>query len=107
LVFAMMLDLAGLANGFRVEAQWTVDSMGVDRFVVKAGAAGPFLGSTSFAAQIDLARGWPVSPASPPRPNSPPRRRQSERARPRETPRPSAHRQGLSDLIERRELAID
>ena len=55
LVFAMTLVLTGLANGFRVEAQRTVDSLGVDRFVVKAGAAGPFLGATPFA-QIDLAR---------------------------------------------------
>jgi putative ABC transport system permease protein len=55
LVFAMTLVLIGLANGFRVEAQRTVDSMGVDRFVVKAGAAGPFLGATPFA-QVDLAR---------------------------------------------------
>ena len=55
LVFAMTLVLTGLANGFRVEAQRTVDSMGVDAFVVKAGAAGPFLGATPFA-QVDLAR---------------------------------------------------
>jgi putative ABC transport system permease protein len=51
----MTLVLTGLANGFRVEAQRTVDSMGVDAFVVKAGAAGPFLGSTPFA-EVDLAR---------------------------------------------------
>ncbi|CKY39657.1 putative glutamine-transport transmembrane protein ABC transporter [Mycobacterium tuberculosis] len=49
LVFAMTLVLTGLVNGFRVEAERTVDSMGVDAFVVKAGAAGPFLGSTPFA----------------------------------------------------------
>ncbi|MBW0019460.1 MAG: ABC transporter permease [Mycobacterium sp.] len=55
LVFAMTLVLTGLANGFRVEAERTVDSMGVDAFVVKAGAAGPFLGSTPFA-PVDLAR---------------------------------------------------
>lgn len=55
LVFAMTLVLTGLANGFRVEAQRTVDSMGVDRFVVKTGADGPFLGATPFA-QVDLAR---------------------------------------------------
>lgn len=55
LVFAMTLVLTGLANGFRVEAQRTVDSLGVDRFVVKAGAAGPFLGATPFA-QSELAR---------------------------------------------------
>ena len=53
LVFAMTLVLTGLANGFRVEAERTVDSMGVDAFVVKAGAPGPFLGSTPFA-QVDL-----------------------------------------------------
>jgi putative ABC transport system permease protein len=55
LVFAMTLVLTGLANGFTVEAQRTVDSMGVDGFVVKSGAAGPFLGSTPFA-EVDLAR---------------------------------------------------
>ncbi len=55
LIFAMTLVLTGLANGFRVEAQRTVDAMGVDRFVVKTGADGPFLGSTPFA-QVDLAR---------------------------------------------------
>ena len=55
LVFAMTLVLTGLANGFRVEAQRTVDAMGVDGFVVKSGAAGPFLGSTPFA-EVDLAR---------------------------------------------------
>jgi putative ABC transport system permease protein len=55
LVFGMTLVLTGLANGFSVEAKHTVDSMGVDAFVVKAGAAGPFLGSTPFP-DIDLAR---------------------------------------------------
>ncbi|BCI92311.1 hypothetical protein NIIDMKKI_75170 [Mycobacterium kansasii] len=55
LIFGMTLVLTGLANGFRVEAQHTVDSMGVDQFVVKTGAAGPFLGSTPFP-DTDLAR---------------------------------------------------
>ncbi|WP_375481601.1 ABC transporter permease [uncultured Mycobacterium sp.] len=55
LVFAMTLVLTGLANGFRVEAERTVDSMGVDVFVVKSGAAGPFLGATPFA-EVDLVR---------------------------------------------------
>ena len=55
LIFAMTLVLTGLANGFQVEAQRTVDSLGVDAFVVKAGAAGPFLGATPFA-EVDLAR---------------------------------------------------
>lgn len=45
LVFAMTLVLTGLANGFRVEAQRTVDALGLDAFMIKAGAAGPFLGS--------------------------------------------------------------
>jgi putative ABC transport system permease protein len=45
LVFAMTLVLTGLANGFRVEAQRSVDALGLDAFMIKAGAAGPFLGS--------------------------------------------------------------
>lgn len=55
LIFGMTLVLTGLANGFRVEARHTVDSMGVDEFVVKTGAAGPFLGSIPFP-DVDLAR---------------------------------------------------
>src|SRR5258707_5291353 len=55
LIFGMTLVMTGLANGFRVEAEHTVDSMGVDTFVVKDGAAGPFLGSTPFP-DVDLAR---------------------------------------------------
>ena len=49
-VFAMTLVLTGLANGFRVEARQTVDSLGIDTFVVKADAAGPFVGAAPFAA---------------------------------------------------------
>jgi putative ABC transport system permease protein len=49
-VFAMTLVLTGLANGFRVEARDTVDSLGIDAYLIKAGASGPFLGSTMFAA---------------------------------------------------------
>src|SRR6185437_2291137 len=45
----MTLVLIGLSNGFRVEAQRSVDSLGVDTFVIKSGAAGPFLGATPFA----------------------------------------------------------
>jgi putative ABC transport system permease protein len=55
LIFGMTLVMTGLANGFRVEAKHTVDSLGVDTFVVKDGAAGPFLGSTPFP-DVDLAR---------------------------------------------------
>jgi putative ABC transport system permease protein len=49
LVFAMTLVLTGLANGFRVEAEHTVDSLGLDSYLVKSGAAGPFIGSAPFA----------------------------------------------------------
>lgn len=55
LIFGMTLVMSGLANGFRVEARQTVDSLGVDAFVVKDGAAGPFMGSTPFP-DVDLAR---------------------------------------------------
>lgn len=49
-VFAVTLVLTGLSNGFRVEARQTVDSLGIDTFVIKAGAVGPFRGSSPFAA---------------------------------------------------------
>jgi putative ABC transport system permease protein len=55
LIFAMTLALTGLANGFRVEANKTVDALGVDTFLVKAGASGPFVGATPFA-PVDLQR---------------------------------------------------
>ncbi len=45
LVFAMTLVLTGLANGFRVEAERSVDALHLDAFMIKSGAAGPFLGS--------------------------------------------------------------
>src|SRR5271155_2268919 len=50
LVFAMTLVLTGLANGFRVEARHTVDSLGIDTYLIKAGAVGPFLGAAMFPA---------------------------------------------------------
>lgn len=50
LVFAMTLVLTGLAYGFKVEATRTVDSLGLDGFLVKTGATGPFLGSSTFPA---------------------------------------------------------
>src|SRR6476620_4639893 len=55
IIFAMTLVLTGLANGFRVEAEKTVDSLGVDMFLVKAGASGPFVGATPFA-PVELRR---------------------------------------------------
>lgn len=55
IIFGMTLVLTGLANGFRTEAQRTVDSLGVDVFLVKDGASGPFVGATPFA-PTDLRR---------------------------------------------------
>ena len=48
LVFAMTLVLTGLSNGFRVEADNTVDALGFDTYLVKSGPAGPFIGSPPF-----------------------------------------------------------
>jgi len=55
IIFAMTLVLTGLANGFTTEAERTVDSLGVDVFLVKSGASGPFVGATPFA-PVDLRR---------------------------------------------------
>ena len=51
----MTLVLTGLANGFRVEARNTVNSFGIDYFLIQYGAAGPFLGSSPFA-QTEVTR---------------------------------------------------
>ncbi len=48
LVFAMTLVLTGLSNGFRVEANDTVDALNFDTYLVSAGPAGPFIGSPPF-----------------------------------------------------------
>ena len=48
LVFAMTLVLTGLSNGFRVEANNTVDALGFDAYLVRSGPAGPFIGSPPF-----------------------------------------------------------
>src|SRR5258708_15405096 len=55
IIFAMTLVLTGLANGFTVEAEQTVDALGVDLFVVKEGASGPFVGATPYA-PVELQR---------------------------------------------------
>lgn len=55
IIFGMTLALTGLANGFQTEARRTVDSLGVDHFIVKAGASGPFVGATPFA-PVELRR---------------------------------------------------
>lgn len=55
IIFGMTLALTGLANGFQTEARRTVDALGVDQFIVKAGASGPFVGATPFA-PVELRR---------------------------------------------------
>lgn len=48
MVFAMTLIIAGMMVGTRVEAQRLVDSIGIDTYLIKAGAVGPFIGSSRF-----------------------------------------------------------
>jgi putative ABC transport system permease protein len=67
LVFAMTLVLTGLANGFRVEDERTVDSLGVDMFLIKSGATGPFLGAAPFPeAELQRIAGAPGVVAAAP-----------------------------------------
>lgn len=47
-VFALTLVLTGLTHGFRVEAERVVDSLGIDTYLIKKGAVGPFMGSSRF-----------------------------------------------------------
>jgi putative ABC transport system permease protein len=58
MVFAMTLIIAGMMTGTRVEAQRLVDSIGIDTYLIKAGAVGPFIGSSRFpeAETRDVAR---------------------------------------------------
>ena len=58
MVFAMTLVVAGLIVGTRVEAQRLVDSIGIDSYLIKTGAVGPFIGSSRFpeAEMRDVAR---------------------------------------------------
>jgi putative ABC transport system permease protein len=66
-VFAMTLVITGLANGFDVQANDTVDSMGIDQWVIPDGAAGPFLGQAPFPASLaaDVAASDGVTSAVP------------------------------------------
>jgi putative ABC transport system permease protein len=67
LVFAMTLVLTGLTNGFRTEDERTVDSLGVDMFLISTGATGPFLGSAPFpAAELQVVAGAPGVQAAAP-----------------------------------------
>ncbi len=49
MVFALTLILTGLTHGFRVEAERVVASLGIDTYLIEAGAVGPFMGSSRFA----------------------------------------------------------
>src|ERR1700760_2404688 len=67
LVFAMTLVLTGLANGFRVEDERTVDSLGVDEVLIKSGATGPFPGSSPFPqAEVQMTAAAPGFVAAAP-----------------------------------------
>jgi putative ABC transport system permease protein len=60
LVFAMTLVLTGLSNGFRVEANDTVDTLAFHTYLVKSGPAGPFIGSPPFPqSEVVRAAGLP------------------------------------------------
>ncbi|MGO9031710.1 ABC transporter permease [Mycobacterium sp.] len=48
MVFALTFIITGLTHGFRVEAQHVVDSLGIDTYIIAAGAVGPFMGSSRF-----------------------------------------------------------
>lgn len=48
MVFALTLIITGLTHGFRVEAKHVVDSLGIDSYLIEAGAVGPFMGSSRF-----------------------------------------------------------
>ncbi|HEX7323515.1 MAG TPA: ABC transporter permease [Mycobacterium sp.] len=50
MVFALTLILTGLVAGFRAEAEHVVDSMGIDSYLIKEAAVGPFMGSARFPA---------------------------------------------------------
>ena len=49
LVFSLTLLMAGVSAGFGAEASGTVRDLGADVWVVRTGAAGPFLGSAAMA----------------------------------------------------------
>jgi putative ABC transport system permease protein len=67
LVFAMTLVLTGLSNGFRVEANDTVDALNFDTYLVKSGPAGPFIGSPPFPeSQVAMAARIPGVTAAVP-----------------------------------------
>jgi putative ABC transport system permease protein len=67
MVFAMTLIITGMMTGTRVEAQRLVNSIGIDRYLIKAGAVGPFIGSSRFpeAETRDVARLPGVAAAIP------------------------------------------
>lgn len=53
-VFGLTLVITGVSSGFLSESENTVREMGADQWVVRAGADGPFLGSSPFSARTVL-----------------------------------------------------
>jgi putative ABC transport system permease protein len=52
LVFALALLITGMASSFKNEVRRTVDSFGVDAWVVPEGSSGPFTGGSAFPASV-------------------------------------------------------
>ena len=52
LVFAMALVMAGLAGSFRAEAGRTVEAVGADAYVVRAGVGGPFTSPSDLPSSV-------------------------------------------------------
>jgi putative ABC transport system permease protein len=49
LVFGLTLVMTGVSNGFSAETSSTVDDLGADSWLVREGAAGPFLGASAMS----------------------------------------------------------
>jgi putative ABC transport system permease protein len=67
LAFALALLLSGFREGIDVEASRTVDTLGADTFIVRAGASGPFTTVALLDAAVasDIGRAPGVTAASP------------------------------------------
>jgi len=67
LVFAVTLLIGGLAESFRAEARRSVESLGIDAWVSKAGTSGPFTGVSLIDAGVasTIARSPAVRRADP------------------------------------------
>jgi putative ABC transport system permease protein len=60
LVFSVTLVLSGVSHGFDVETDRTLETFGADGWIVRNGAAGPFIGQTPLpASTVDAVREEP------------------------------------------------